>query len=888
MNLKIKNDYLVSFLGALVIALIGLILSGVYPFGIYSSACSDMRYQYISFAAQNICNIKNLQNPFISYNGTGLDLFSMQYVKDPFSVLLLIFDAKYYPDVFLFTSLIKIALAAVSLTYYLKHSYRVHLSGGTACALSWIYAYSSFCITGLINVQFLPNVILLPIVLLGIERVIYRNRIGLLFCSYLLCVYFDYYLAYMTGIFAVLYFMYCFFTQQNAEKKHFFKSFFLCGIGAVLAVGIQAALLLPIWINVSGNYMDVTVKTDIPFVQHNAAQLAKALMIIPDNAAGIGGLNIFIGIFPLIGTLFFLADNKISKRERTAAFIFAVIMLLGMMLRPVYEFWHLFRQPVGFNGRFSYTISFLFIMLTAKYLEMADKGGIKFRFLPFCILFAAAVYAVACSAGLWPLIGAGISLIFAVVYTAVINKKKIYIAVAAEAVVMCCIGLHNQKLSDHWEPRQNYITTLENTRNLVKKTNDNGFYRMTDVVSNDTNMSAAADYTSLETFSSSTNQKAAEKLFQLGICAPYDYREILNYSNSIVSEGLFGIKYIMVSDPESAQKDALGREVYTKGGYTSSQRLTSDNYEKISSDENGILYKNKTAFPLMFAVNEEAVTSSARFYDKQYSVTGGYANQAVLLNDMFGTNYPLYDMCTMQPTSPVNASLAPNGEYTTLKPNLQDGHIAAVSPEEVGYMSYTYNVEEDGDYVIDARTDFQLDGSNSKQFNCIVSGVPLNNVYNIYSKFFTNDIGCFKKGDTIEITYQTLMDLDIMQPMLLKLRYDEFEKLYQKAQENALSDINLEKNNITAVSDSKDNRLIFTSFAYYDGFHIYIDGKETEKVKISDAFLGFRVPAGKHDIKITYETIGIKAGIAVSAAFMAAAVLVMLLLRSFDHKEVKK
>ena len=888
MNLKIKNDYLVSFFGALVIALTGLILAGVYPFGVYSSACSDLRYQYISFAAQNIRNIKNLQNPLISYNGAGLDIFSMQYIKDPFSVLLLIFDAKYYHDVFLFTSLIKIALAAVSLTYYLKHSYRVHLSGGIACALSWVYAYSSFCITGLINIQFLPNVIFLPIVLLGIEKVIYRNRIGLLFFSYLICVYFDYYLAYMTGIFAVCYFMYCFFTQQSIDKKHFFKSFFLCGIGAVSAVGIQAAMLLPIWANVSGNYMDVTVKTDIPFVQHSAAQLAKALMIIPDNAAGLGGLNIFIGIFPLIGTLFFLSDNKISKKERTAALIFVVFMLLGMMLRPIYEFWHLFRQPVGFNGRFSYTISFLFIILTAKYLEMAGKNSIKFRLLPFCILFAAAVYAVVSSAGLWPLIGAGISLIFAVVYTAFINKKTVYIAVAAEAVVMCCVGLHNQKISDHWEPRQNYINTLENTRNLVKKTDDSGFYRMTDVVSNDTNMSAAADYTSLETFSSSTNQNAVEKLFQLGICAPYDYREILNYSNSIVSEGLFGIKYIMVSDHGSAQKDALGREIYTKGGYTSSQRLTSDNYEKISSDENGILYKNKTAFPLMFAVNEEAVTSSERFYDKQYAVTGGYANQAVLLNDMFGTDYQLYEPYPMMPSEPVNASLEPNGEYTTLKPNLQNGHTVAASPEEVGYMTYTYKAEQDGDYVIDARTDFKPGNADSKQFNCIANGALLNNVYNIYSKFFTNDIGCYKKGDTIEITYQTLMDLDIMPPMLLKLRYDEFEKLYQKAQENALSDIDLEKNNITAVSDSKDSRLIFTSFAYYDGFHIYIDGKETEKVKISDAFLGFRVPEGKHDIKITYETIGIKAGIAVSAAFMAAAVLVMLLLRSFEHKEVKK
>ncbi len=65
------------------------------------------------------------------------------------------------------------------------------------------------------------------------------------------------------------------------------------------------------------------------------------------------------------------------------------------------------------------------------------------------------------------------------------------------------------------------------------------------------------------------------------------------------------------------------------------------------------------------------------------------------------------------------------------------------------------------------------------------------------------------------------------------------------------------------VNISKPGYLI-TQLPYQNGFKAYIDNQEVKIEKVNKAFVGFKLKPGKHQIKITYEVVGLKAGMIMS------------------------
>ena len=115
----------------------------------------------------------------------------------------------------------------------------------------------------------------------------------------------------------------------------------------------------------------------------------------------------------------------------------------------------------------------------------------------------------------------------------------------------------------------------------------------------------------------------------------------------------------------------------------------------------------------------------------------------------------------------------------------------------------------------------------------------------------------------------------------MRLDTKAFERAAEAVQERGLKDIRLEKGNYTAGSDFDENRFVFTSIGYDEGYTVYIDGKKTQSIAAADAMLGFYVPAGEHDIKIDYVSPLAKEGAYISL-FSAAALAGFLAVR---HKK---
>ena len=85
-----------------------------------------------------------------------------------------------------------------------------------------------------------------------------------------------------------------------------------------------------------------------------------------------------------------------------------------------------------------------------------------------------------------------------------------------------------------------------------------------------------------------------------------------------------------------------------------------------------------------------------------------------------------------------------------------------------------------------------------------------------------------------------------------------------KLSEKQLKITKMEKNILEGNIDVDDNKILFLSIPYEDGWNIYVDGKRVDYFKIYDAFIGIKLNEGHHEIKMKFYPKGLNIGIIIS------------------------
>ena len=89
----------------------------------------------------------------------------------------------------------------------------------------------------------------------------------------------------------------------------------------------------------------------------------------------------------------------------------------------------------------------------------------------------------------------------------------------------------------------------------------------------------------------------------------------------------------------------------------------------------------------------------------------------------------------------------------------------------------------------------------------------------------------------------------------------DYDKI--KTIKNNINKINyyLDNNKIVFNSDLKEDNYIKTTIPYEEkGYKVLIDNKEIDLIKVDNAYIGFIVPSGKHNIEIIYNSPYLKEG----------------------------
>ncbi len=890
---SLHTEYIAAFAVPVIFIIAAFIFTGIEPFGEYSFFTSDMQRQYFDLTAVFADKLKNGGNPFVSYGaGLGMNLYAWAaYILfSPFNLLFLLFDHKDYSAVYTVIYAAKLGMTGLFAAVYFNNSGLMRMDKRVTVAFSALYSLCMFNMMCCINVMWLDNAALLPLCFLFTEKITEKYNIFYFTPIYFLCVVTNYYLAYITGVMCFIYFIYYCIAAEKALKSAL-KAFLLLAVSAVIALCMAAFVLVPISSAILQLYVSpFTVSQNSGLIAFAPKEVLHGIFYISKETPDGTVLDIFSGYAPVFFVLTFIFSKAAAKKERIASLCIVLFFILCHIFAPLYKIMHFMRMPSGFDSRFSYGSAFICLVISARLIMKKDKLQRRDTVVSFICFAAGLGVSLINKMSFFYILHFATGALFLAVYTVILikcrkkNALNIYLgaAVLCEAFLLAAAGLGCMYGNVYTKADNiDYIAKAKKVFKVIEE-KDSGFYRAYDANNFNDNSQLSIGYNSICGFSSLINQNAAQFMSLLGVHTISDNKNIMSRDNCIFTDSFFDIKYIAATGNDYKTTDINGNAVY----YLTGGRLLSDNYEKIYKENDCEIYRNKTAFPLMFKASEASINCAENFYKENF-FTGIFKNHEMLINSVLDGSYTLYSMERFDNCEKLNCELKPYDQMTQalMRTSAADGEIYTDDINKAGVLVYSFNVKEAGEYYTNFYFKNSIEDIAGSAYSIIINGVPYWPDY--LRDDIINDLGWFDKGDNINIKIVSLKNgLKMAEPCLLKMDTAAFNDAAAKIQANGLKNIREENDVILAESDFDKDSFVFTTLAFDKGFHVFIDGRETEKILTASALLGYKVPAGRHKIEIKYTSNGFKEGVIISLISMCA--YIILVLKSMAAKRGSK
>ncbi len=518
--------YILSFLLPVAIMLAVSAKQGFYPFGDKSMLIMDMRDQYVEFFASLRYLARGDASVLYSWScsmgGSYLGLFAY-YVASPLSFLTVFFPLEQLPLAIWLLTLLKIGLCGLTFQWYARYLWRREekafqegkpwLAQTVLLLIAVSYALISYNMVYSLSLMWLDGVILLPVICLGVEKLLdgkkgihYMLAIALLFIS-------NYYIGYMAGIFTALYFL--FRILCHWEKGCFKQMLLRTGHFALctgFAFGLSAPLILPLvkeFLSGKMNGQNYLPDTRTNFA---LADLWKKFGNgVYDSITNSGLPAIYCGLLPLLLAVLFLILPRIPWKEKLGAVLLALLLLYSFYNTKLDIAWHAFRYPNWFPYRYAFLFSFMILYMACRSLTaMSWKWWRK-----GCL--------------------------------------------AAVAVILCFVCLDLKKNGDGliagldqefgYRSMEEYQAFLDKAYPMVKsiQEKDGGFYRMNQSFEFSKNDSMLLGYHGMTHYSSIHNQAVNDFSRKLGIAQAWYWNS--GYGSTPLTDSLFSVKYLLEDSP---------------------------------------------------------------------------------------------------------------------------------------------------------------------------------------------------------------------------------------------------------------------------------------------------------------------------------------------------
>lgn len=839
-NLKDKYGFLFfAFIAPMLLMWMIYIAIKVYPFGNNSVLVLDLNGQYVYFYEE--LRQKLLEGGSLLYSwsrtlGGEFPGIIAYYVASPFALLTLLFPKNHMTEALLCIILLKTGSMGATMAYYLNYSYKSKKLN--TIIFSTAYALSAYAVVQAHNSMWIDNLILLPLVVMGIEQLIKKRKFKLYTVSLALCLLTNFYIGYMMCLFVIVYFIYYYFSHNAnnennfyLETNHFWKSVGRIAVYSLIAICMAMIIVYPAYYSLQ--FGKTTFSTTKWSLGQNFDFLDMFTKFFPgsyDTVRPAGLPFVYCSTLALILLPIYFITSKIKAKERIGGGIILGFFVLFFNTWAIDIVWHGFQRPNWLNYRYSFM--FIFLMIVMAYKAYANLEFTNYKYIAF--IGGAYVLAlmfiqkqdysyISDQDCIWLSIGL-ICIYLVILYAEHRDKGRLkQLATATVAIVvfleLFIAGLLNTLALDKdvvissRDSYVNYMNKMQPLVDYVKEYDTSPFYRMEKDIHRKTNDPMALDFNGISNSTSTLNASVIELLHELGYASKSHWTKYLG--GTPVSDSLIGLKYLIL------EKDCANLA-----------------YEKIYTDEeNGYsIYKNPYALSLGYGVN--SAINDLEFSD--YHSPFNLMNE--MITNMLGSKDTIEVFKKMEVTSSSknNLSVSFTNLHTKYTKADSDSSASLTFKFEVpaGVAAYMYlptDYPRECSYRVNGKSSGKIMGNESDR---IIS-------LGVYDT---------KTTLTVEIVYDK-------EPFYIMNNEDYFYYIDNDTLDDAMKRLAESNLNITSFKDTKINgtvnmtdgkTLMFTTIPYDAGWHVKVDGQTVETVKTGNSLLAFNVGEGEHTIELSY------------------------------------
>ncbi len=837
-----KIEYLYALLYFALPAAIMLFLyigMGHHPLGDASVLVLDLNAQYAYF-------LEGLKD-ILQGDGSLLYSFSRAlggefggmlayYLASPLNLLLLLFKDSDFLYSLLLIIIVKTGLCGLTFGCYLRFKRKTRRI--TALSFACLYALSGYCVVMQHNLMWTDNIFLLPLICWGIEEMVESGKYLRYVLSLSLAIISNFYIGYMSCIFAVLYFFYAYFERDKMSRLPFLRSSCRFGFWSLVAGMISSIIVIPAYYSLSFGKNDFSVANFEFNSRFDLLDLAaKFLPGSYDTVRPEGLPFVYCGVITLILFAAFFLAKRIPARKKIAAALLSAVIIFSFSANTLDLVWHGFQVPNWLNYRYSYMLSFVMLVCAASAWDKIRTLSQRSLFVICASLFGVVVLLQALDAAeiddvgaVWPSLL--LVLITSVTVLLVRRARNLGLAKQLACVVICIellasaalnmYGLGRDVIYSTWSSYTDFIDKYKDAADSISSAEPD-FYRTEKSVHRRSNDNFSLGLHGLSNSTSTLNSDTVSFLERLGFASRSHWSKYLGATP--VSDSLLGIRYIIKETDE--HPCALYEELEVFGEVKT--------------------VKNPYALSLAFGVDDSikdfTISEEHESPEGPYTVAI-YDTPLELQNDLMsaicGCSQLFYPISEPEQYK-ININTGSASGHRSYRPKMTNADAL---------VGWRFEAERDGCVYAYFPSKYLRDAE--VKVNGKVIGKTLGN-----DNQMIVDLGYFSAGDEIDVSLKILKD-----NLYIKTDFDYFWQLDEDEFVRAFSKLSASSWKIDggwtdhrftgSITLDEDVSTVMTTIPYDEGWHVILDGEEIEYYEVLDALIAFDCESGSHTLNMYY------------------------------------
>ncbi len=806
--------YLYTTLLVIVVLFVTLISLRVYPFGDRAYLWADAD-QYLGIEQYFATLASGDNDLFYSWGNVlgGNALSQLAYYSfSPFNLLFFIFSGQliFVAHAVVYLKILCCALAfCFCLNYFHRQKYPF-----VQALFSTTYAFMGYLVFYGWNASWMDGVILLPLVFVGIYRIVTTKRSLLYIITLALALISNFYIGFMLCLSSLIFYLVLILRLCPKFWPSLRKTIFTYLLASMISVGLCAFILIPTYLALPADRK----LSILGMVWHSSlnvtpAEILSGLFTGQNNALDTNSPLIYVSILPVVLNILFFVRHQTPLKTKLLAAGLLVLFAFSFMNSFINQIWHGFSDNAWFNYRYSFVCSFIILLIAYEsYLQLRQRACTQRDcLLTTAILLLLTTFVLQNANHKIFLAALSFDLVFAAFMIGLLAQKqqhsKLFTAICVGGLIpsllannYLCLRLQNFQSVSAYDANS---AIMSDAKQVIA---DDSFYRMDKNWTHGRCDGNLFNYRGITNYASTENVDNLDFLRRLGVNHQYFYAK---YTSDLpaATEALLGLKYILTTQPNS--KD----------------------YAQIGNSGELIYYQNPNALPVLFPV---ATLDNSDFSE---------LNDFELLNSIWRSINRLDAKVFNRNILSSNTA----GNQSTL----------TISVAHAGSL-YLYLPEQ-------AYTNITLSSSHQNK--------TLN--YDERSEIYY--LGEFVVGDTVELSFVSAESLNLNSVVAYTEDADVIRQNVELVQRQDLSirqihSSQLEMNYLGA------NKLIATTIPYDQGWRVYDNGKLIATEENWGNFLAFRLDESEqHQITLIYRPVGYHVGLIISFGSLAGLIIFIYL-----------